>query len=309
VEAFGEYASVVARRLGDRVGLWLTHNEPWCQAFLGYEKGIFAPGERDFAQALKCAHHLLVSHGLALQALRAEVKSPVGIAPNFLPAHPASTSPADIAAAKRLDGYFNRWFVDPLYGRGYPEDMVEFYGADMPSVSVRDLELIAQPLDVLGVNYYERAILAHDDAGGRLQLRHVRTDEHPRTADREIYPWGLYDVLERLHRDYGAKRLVVTENGAAFADELTADGRVHDRGRVEFLRRHLEQVARARRDGIGVEGFFAWSLLDNFEWSEGYTLRYGITHVDFETQERRPKDSALFLRSLGRKANDAEPWR
>jgi beta-glucosidase len=309
VEAFAEYASVVARRLGDRVALWLTHNEPWCQAFLGYEKGIFAPGERDFAQALGCAHHLLVSHGLAVQALRAEVKTAVGIAPNYLPAHAASTSAADVAAARRLDGYFNRWFTDPLFGRGYPEDMVAFYGADMPEVTAHDLALMAQPIDVLGVNYYERAIIKHDDAGGRLQLEHVRSEEHPRTADREIYPWGLYDVLERLAREYGAKRLVVTENGAAFADELTPEGRVHDPGRVEFLRRHLAQVARARRDGIGVEGYFAWSLMDNFEWSEGYTLRYGIVHVDFETQERRPKDSALYLRSLGRRAQDPTPWR
>jgi beta-glucosidase len=306
--AFAEYASVVARRLGDRVALWLTHNEPWCQAFLGYEKGIFAPGVQDFAQALQCSHHLLVSHGLALQALRAEVKAAVGIAPNYLPAHPASTAAADVAAARRMDGYFNRWFTDPIFGRGYPEDMVALYGADMPRVTPDDLALIAEPFDVLGVNYYERAIIRHDDAGGRLQLAHVRGEEHPRTLDREIYPWGLYDVLERLQREYGAKRLVVTENGAAFADELEADGRVHDAERVEFLRRHLEQVARARRHGINVEGFFAWSLLDNFEWSEGYTLRYGITHVDFATQQRRPKDSALFLRSLGRRATEQAPF-
>lgn len=307
-EAFAEYAAVVAERLGDRVASWLTHNEPWCQAFLGYERGLFAPGERELSRALLCAHHLLVSHGLAVQALRSQVRAPIGIAPNFLPAHPATSAPADVAAARRLDGSFNRWFVDPLFGRGYPEDLVRWYGADMPRVTAADLELIAQPFDVLGVNYYERAVVRHDEAGGRLQLAHVRTDEHPRTADREIYPPGLYDVLERLHREYGAQRLVVTENGAAFPDELTSDGRVHDGGRVEFLRAHLEQLARARRAGVPVEAYFAWSLMDNFEWSEGYTLRYGVVHVDFETQARRPKDSALFLRSLGRRAGDTTPW-
>jgi beta-glucosidase len=309
VAAFADYASVVARRLGDRVALWLTHNEPWCQAFLGYQTGTFAPGEKRSASALLCAHHLLVSHGLAVQALRAEVKQPIGIAPNYLPAHPASASPEDAAAARRLDGNFNRWFTDPLFGRGYPADMVAFYGADMPDVTPADLALIAEPIDVLGVNYYERAIVAHDDAGGPLRIRNVRTDEHPRTQDREIYPWGLYDVLAWLARDYGVKRLVVTENGAAFPDEVAPDGRVHDAGRVEFFRRHLEQVARARNDGIPVEGYFAWSLMDNFEWTEGYTLRYGITHVDYATQVRTPKDSALFLRSIGRRATDPTPWR
>jgi beta-glucosidase len=306
--AFADYAALVSARLGDRVALWLTHNEPWCQAFLGYETGVFAPGERDFTRALLCAHHLLVSHGLAVQALRAEVTSAIGIAPNYLPAHPASGAAADVAAAQRLDGYFNRWFTDPIFGRGYPSDMLAFYGADMPAFPAGDLALIAQPFDVLGVNYYERAIVQHDAAGGRLQLEHVRTSEYERTLDREIYPQGLYDILARLHREYGAKRLIVSENGAAFADEVAADGAVHDAARVAYLRAHLEQVARARRDGVPVEAYYAWSLMDNFEWSEGYTLRYGIVYVDFESQRRLPKDSAFFLRSLGRRAADKNVW-
>ena len=306
--AFADYAGIVAARLGDRVALWLTHNEPWCQAFLGYETGLFAPGERDFSHALLCAHHLLVSHGLAVQALRAEVKAAVGIAPNYLPAHPASSAAVDVAAAQRLDGYFNRWFTDPIFGRGYPSDMLAFYGADMPAFPASDLALIAQPFDVLGVNYYERAIVQHDPAGGRLQLKSVRTSDYPRTQDREIYPQGLYDILARLKREYGVERLIVSENGAAFADEVAADGAIHDTARVEFLRTHLEQVARARRDGVPVEAYYAWSLMDNFEWSEGYTLRYGIVYVDFESQRRLPKDSALFLRSLGRRATDTRVW-
>ena len=301
-EAFADYAAVVARRLGDRVALWLTHNEPWCQAFLGYQNGQFAPGLRDTRLALSCAHQLLVSHGLAVQALRSHVRTPVGIAPNFMPAHPASDSPEDVAAAWRQDGYFNRWFLEPVLGLGYPADMVELYGDLMPEVPEGDARLIAQPIDVVGVNYYERAIVAHEDNGSLLNIRRVRTSERPRTADREIYAPGLREILDRLHQSYRVPRIVVTENGAASrADEAVDAGRVHDPVRVEFLREHLEQVAAARRDGVPVDGYFAWSLMDNFEWSEGYTLRYGVVHVDFETQRRTPKDSALFLRSLSQR--------
>ena len=298
--AFAEYADVCAARLGDRVALWLTHNEPWCQAFLGYHTGMFAPGHRSLSEALTCAHHLLVSHGLAVQALRARTRSPVGIALNFMPAHAATTRAEDVAAARRLDGYFNRWFLEPVVGRGYPQDMVERYGADMPVVSDADLTTIAVPIDVMGVNYYERAVVAHDASDAFLGMRRVKDTGLPRTADREIYAPGLRELVTRLHRDYGQQRIVITENGAAFPDAVSADGSIADAGRVAFLEQHLAEVVRARREGVPVEAYFAWSLMDNFEWSEGYTLRYGIFHVDFATQERRPKDSAKLLKALAR---------
>ena len=298
VDAFAEYADAVAARLGDRVALWLTHNEPWCQAFLGYQVGMFAPGHQSLSEALLCSHHLLVSHGLATQALRARVKAPVGIALNFLPAHAATESAEDQGAARRVDGNFNRWFLEPVLGRGYPADMLGFYGAAAPRITEADLRTIAQPIDLLGVNYYERSVVAHDPAGGYLQTRRVLDTGLPRTADREIYAAGLCELLVRLHREYGVKRLIITENGAAFADELSPDGSIHDAGRVDFLREHLAEVLAAKREGAPVEAYFAWSLMDNFEWSEGYTLRYGIFHVDFATQERRPKDSAKFMRAL-----------
>ncbi len=297
-QAFADYAELVGARLGDRVALWLTHNEPWCQAFLGYETGLFAPGHTNLAEALLCAHHLLVSHGLGVQALRAHVKTPVGIAPNVMPAHPASGSDADAAAARRFDGYFNRWFIEPLLGRGYPKDMVELYGAAMPAVSARDLALMSEPIDVLGINYYERLVIANDDAGGTLRTRSIKDTGLTKTADREVYPEGLGEMLRRLHFDYGFAHLVVTENGAAFADELTPDGRVHDRGRVEFLDAHLREVLAARGAGVPVEGYFAWSLMDNFEWAMGYGIRYGLVHVDYATLARTPKDSAHFYRSF-----------
>jgi beta-glucosidase len=300
-DAFADYAAIVADRLGDRVAMWLTHNEPWCQAFLGYETGLFAPGHRTLAEGLTAAHHLIVSHGLAVQALRSRVKTPIGAALNFMPAHPASERPEDVAAAQRQDGYFNRWFLEPMCGRGYPEDMLRVYGKRMPAVTAEDLTIAAEPIDVLGVNYYERAIVAHDDARGPLKVRFERASSRPRTADREIYPEGLLETLRRLHGEYGVKRLVITENGAAFSDQPGADGVVHDRGRVEFLRAHLAKVLEARQEGIPVDGYFAWSLLDNFEWAEGYSLRYGLVHVDFETQKRTLKDSAHFLRALARR--------
>ena len=300
-DAFADYADVVGRRLGDRVALWLTHNEPWCQAFLGYETGLFAPGRKNFTEALTCAHHLLVSHGLAVRALRSNVRTPIGAALNYMPVHPVSSSEGDLGAARRLDGYMNRWFADPVFGRGYPDDMVAHYGKFMPSFPDTDRALMGEPIDVLGVNYYERGFAAHDDSAGVLGVARPRADEFERTLDREIYPRGLGETLERLHADYRPKALVITENGAAFADDVAADGLVHDAGRVAFLRGHLAEVVKARAAGLPVEGYFAWSLMDNFEWSEGYTLRYGIVHVDFETQRRTPKDSAHFIRSLSKR--------
>jgi beta-glucosidase len=306
--AFADYAEAVGARLGDRVALFLTHNEPWCQAFLGYELGLFAPGHRDFSQALLCAHHLLLSHGEATRALRTRTRAPIGPALNFMPAEPASDRGEDKDAALRLDGYFNRWFVEPIAGSGYPADMVEYYGDRMPKIRLGDLELISTPIDVLGINYYERAVVKHDAAAGFLMERRVKETGLPRTADREIYPKGLRDMLVRMHREYGFPRLAVTENGAAFDDAVTADGSIHDAGRVEFLRAHMEEVVLARRDGVPVDTYSVWSLMDNFEWSEGYSLRYGIFHVDFETLERRPKDSAHFLRGVtGRAEPHVDP--
>ena len=299
--AFAKYARVVAKQLGDRVDTWFTHNEPWCQAFLGYQTGLFAPGHQNLSEALLCAHHLLLSHGMAVREIREHSSAPVGPALNFTPAHPASDSEADHAAAVRQDGYFNRWFLDPISGRGYPDDMVKWYGKHMPAASDRDLTLIAQPIDVMGINYYERTVVA-SSSDEPLHLSHLVSHEYPRTADREIYPAGLGAMLARLSDEYGYRRLLVTENGAAFIESPTSNGMVDDEGRAQFLDAHLQEVVSARAKGIGVEAYFAWSLMDNFEWAEGYEMRYGIVHVDFETQKRTPKRSAHFLRTLSRAA-------
>lgn len=300
VDAFARYAELVSRRLGNKVHCWFTHNEPWCQAFMGYEMGAFAPGHKNFAEALLCAHHLLLSHGRAVRALRESSAAPVGPALNFLPAHPATDTDADRAAAQRLDGYFNRWFIDPIAGRGYPADMVAWYGSNMPTVSDADLAIIAEPIDILGANYYERSVVKAASEGV-LKLEKVDTGEFPRTADREIYPPALGELLDRLSNEYGYRRVFITENGAAFSEQPSPQGIVEDTPRVAFLDAHLQEVVAARARGVGVEAYFAWSLLDNFEWAEGYALRYGVVHVDFDTQRRTPKRSAHFLRSLSRR--------
>ncbi|MBN2340600.1 MAG: beta-glucosidase [Deltaproteobacteria bacterium] len=297
--AFEQYAVAVARRLGDRVPMWFTHNEPWCQAFLGYEHGIFAPGVQNFADALQCAHHLLLSHGMAATALRSVVNTPIGPALNFTPSYPGSDKEEDIEAAQRQNGYFQGWFVDPIAGRGYPEHMVRHYGKLMPSFRSADLDVIAAPIDVLGVNYYERSLVVNKegDEGGVLQLEHLqRPLAH--TADREMYPPGLSDTLRDLHFNYGFNNLMITENGAAFEETPDETGYVDDAGRIDFIKAHLNEVIKVKAEGVPVNGYFAWTLMDNYEWNEGYSLCYGLCHMNKQTFKRTPKTSAHFLRRL-----------
>jgi beta-glucosidase len=295
--AFAGYAGTVARRLGDRVNLWITHNEMWCTAFLGYMLGIFAPGKSDPKLALQVAHNVLLSHGLAVPEIRAAAPGvQVGIAPNLTPAYPVSASPEDAAAVHRFDGFFNRWFIDPLAGRGYPQDMVELYGSAVPDILPDDMQIIAAPIDFLGVNYYNPVQIGDDPAAAPLFTRRVDDPSLPRTADREYDPDWLYRLLVRLKDEYTFPALVITENGAAFPDELSDDGHVHDEGRVRFLQVHFEAAERALAAGVPLKGYCVWSLMDNFEWAAGYDLRYGITYVDFETQQRVIKDSGLFYR-------------
>lgn len=298
--AFADYATVVARALGDRVTYWATHNEPWCAAFLGYYTGHLAPGDTDLKRALEASHNLLLSHGLGVQAVRAAAPRPVqvGIVLNLTPAYPASDRPEDVAAARRFDGYVNRWFLDPLAGRGYPEDMLAYYGDAAPQVNSEDLDTIAEPVDWLGVNYYERHVSADAPDAPAPGVRRIIDEALPQTADREVYPEGLYDILMRVHNDYDFGPLYVTENGCALLDEPSEDGTVHDPQRTAFLEAHLAQLGRALADGAPLKGYFVWSLLDNFEWSNGLRLRYGVCYVDYATLDRTIKDSGYWLRDF-----------
>lgn len=301
-----EFAEVVYGKLGDRVGSWTTMNEPWCAAFLGYASGQHAPGLRDPESAVAAAHHLLLAHGLTATRLRELAPdSQIGIVLNlsrFLPRD--ADRPDDQEAVRRLDGQLNRLFLDPLYLGRYPADVVEDLARFGFAEHIRDgdLELIATPLDMVGVNYYNDAVVAGPGPRpisgpspyvGAEQVTFVRRDDVPRTAmDWEVHADGLRSVLERVHCDYPGWSLYVTENGAAYRDVVAADGSVHDPERIGYLRDHLRACAEAVAAGVDLQGYFVWSLLDNFEWAYGYDKRFGIVHVDYRTQRRTPKSSA-----------------
>ena len=295
-EAFAEYVEAVARKLGDRVTRWTTHNEPFCSSWLGYALGLHAPGRTDIPSALAAAHHVLLSHGLAVEVLRREAPgAEVGIVIDSWPIHPATDAPADVEAARQVDGVRNRLFFEPLFRGRYPEDVLERLGA-VPPVREGDLATITAPIDFVGVNNYSRSVVRANPDGGRPL--DVAPAGRTTTMGWEIYPDSIYEVLTRIHREYGVQTLYVTENGAAYADVREADGSVDDPDRVAYLEKYLGSVARAIADGVPVKGYFVWSLLDNFEWAYGYSQRFGIVYVDNETLERVPKSSFHWYRKL-----------
>ena len=313
---FADYAMLVFDALSDRVHAWTTLNEPLCSAMLGYHRGVQAPGRRDFAAAIHAVHHLLLGHGLAVQEMRAAASNPVqlGITLNTSSVSAATDSPADLDAARRADGLGLRIYLDPLVHGHYPADVVddlEARGVRIP-VQEGDLRVISAPFDTLGINYYFSTLVSGVDGEGRT----VDADGIPVELDVpygrpvtamnwEITPDGLTGLLVRISRDYPGIPLVITENGAAFHDEPDEFGYVQDDDRVAYLAEHIAAVARARHAGADVRGYFAWSLLDNFEWSYGYDKRFGIIRVDYETQRRIPKHSARWYHDTIRRVRGA----
>ena len=293
VHRFVAYARHVAARLGDRLAAITTHNEPWVIAVLGHESGIFAPGMRDRGTAMQVAHHLLLSHGLALQALRADgCQARLGIVLNLSPIGPATDSPEDAAAARLEDGRSVRWYMDPLFKGEYPADVWQHLGGDVPQVHDGDLAAIATPMDFLGINYYTRGVVS---ASGTWSAQH---SGKPLTdMGWEIVPEGLTELLLRLHRDWTLPPLYVMENGAAFQDRLEGGG-VHDRERSDYIAAHIGAVGDALAAGVNMAGYMVWSLMDNFEWASGYAKRFGIVHVDYATLARTPKDSYRWYRDF-----------
>ncbi|MFR0356081.1 GH1 family beta-glucosidase [Streptomyces sediminimaris] len=288
--AFAEYASVVAERLGDRVPQWATLNEPLCSAWIGHLEGRMAPGLTDLTAAVRASYHLLLGHGLAVQAIRAAAPAAqVGIVTNLSTVHAATDRDEDVAAARRQDGHINRWWLDPVYGRGFPADMREVYGVELPERD-GDLARIAAPLDWHGLNYYMPSTVADDPSAPAPHVRSVRRLGVPRTGmDWEIDANGIETLLLRLTDEYPVRRLYVTENGSAFPDVVRPDGTIDDPERQDYLERHLAACASAIRKGAPLAGYFAWSLLDNFEWAYGYDKRFGLVHVDYRTQVRTIK--------------------
>jgi len=297
---FAEYADILFDALGDRIGRWFTLNEPWCAAFLGYGEGHHAPGRKDEAAAYRAAHHLLLGHGLALKAYRARgLAAPIGIVLNPSTPRPATRRPEDLAAAERASAQRTGLWLDPLHGRGYPEEHLAAHpGAKMP-IEPGDLELIAGECDMLGVNYYsESAVEAAAPGPSCPEGWRLAPSWHETTAmGWEIVPEGLYRQLKALAGRWPAKALYVTENGAACDDVLEGD-RVRDADRIAYIRSHVAACERAIRELVPLRGYYSWSLLDNFEWAFGYSKRFGLVHVDFETGKRLPKDSFWFYRDI-----------
>ena len=298
VEHFAELARVVGARLGDRVRDWITINEPEVAAFVGHAHGRHAPGLRDPRLALRVAHQLLLAHRAAAAAIRAGVRQArVGISLNVAPVHPASSADADVAAARRVDGYLNRWYLDALTGRGYPSDMVAWYGPLLDAGAALEMRGYEGDLDFLGINYYSRQVVraAPEEFLAAEQVR--LEDATHTTMGWEVYPEGLSEILERIVRDYGPRAIFVTENGASF-DDQPDHGRVSDPARTGYLATHFAAAARAIASGVPLEGFFVWSLMDNFEWDHGYSKRFGIVYVDYATQQRTDKSSAQWYREF-----------
>ena len=300
VHRFADYANGIDRHLGDRIASIATHNEPWVIAVMGHEKGSFAPGIKDRRIAARVAHHLLLSHGVALQSLRAQgCSAKLGIVLNLSPVQAASDSAADRAQATLEDGKLLRWYMDPLFKGHYPEDVLAHLGADAPPATDADMQAIATPMDFLGINYYSRKVVSAAGPWDKTQSGRKVTE-----MGWEVYPEGLTELLLRIARDYPVPPLYVTENGGAFRDSLVG-GHVHDADRTRFIAQHIAAVAAAIDQGVVMAGYMVWSLLDNFEWASGYAKRFGIIHVDYETQRRTPKDSALWYRDFLRRQREA----
>jgi len=294
---FAEYARVVADHLGDRVKVWFTHNEPWVAAFVGHFLGDHAPGKKDIGAAVKSLHHILLSHGLAADAIRTEVKHPVkiGITLNLNPVHPATDTKKDREAAERVDMFMNRIVLDPLLKGTSPiqeSSIAKLLTGKL--IQVGDLEKISK-LDILGVNYYSRAVMKHDSVFPVVNVAQVQPEGNEYSGMWEIYPEGMYETLKMVWDYNPTCELMVTENGIPVPDGVDFDGRVRDERRIRYLRDHIAQVHRAIEDGIPVKGYFHWSLMDNFEWNLGYGQRFGLVYVDWKTQKRIVKDSGRWF--------------
>jgi beta-glucosidase len=297
MEAFAEYVEAVVARVGDRVSNWITQNEPWVVSWLGYGYGVHAPGRRNDADALAAAHHVLLAHGRAAEVLRRDAPAAkVGVTVDLYPMYPHTDAAEDVEAARLLDGSRNRWFLEPVLGLGYPADMLEHYETILPPIEEGDLETIGAPLDFLGVNYYSRTVVRAGTDPAEPVALDVPGVERTQMGW-EVYPDGLKDLLVRMQRDYELPDVYITENGAAYPDTRT-NGSVADPSRISYLERHLGALRDAISEGIPVRGYFLWSLLDNFEWAFGFSRRFGIVYVDFDTLERVPKDSFLWYRDL-----------
>jgi len=297
---FADYASVMFKRLDDRVKLWATLNEPWVVTDGGYLHGALAPGHKSRFEAPIASHQLLRAHGKAVQVYRALGKHQVGLVVNLAPKHAATDQPADVAAARRADAYMNRQYLDPVFLGRYPEEMTEIFGEAWPQWPAEDFKLIGEPIDFVGINYYMRDMIRHEETAWPVKTAVVPQSQSTYTdTGWEVFPKGLTEILLWVRQRYGNIPQYVTENGAAFYDPpAAAGGRVSDPLRVAYYRAHLRAIHDAVEQGVDLRGYCAWSLMDNLEWSLGFSKRFGIVHVNFDTLERTLKDSAHYYANV-----------
>jgi beta-glucosidase len=303
-EIFAAYARTLYGELGDRVHLWITHNEPFVPSLLSYYEGEHPPAVQDLKRALEVSRQILLSHGLAVQAFREEnIAGKIGLSTIFFPVHPAGDNPEDLKAQQRYDSYFHRWFLDPLFRGHFPEDMLEWYrikGTDFPQLDNQEARIISQPLDFLGVCYFSRFVVKNDE-GTLLEVEMVEPPpEQVNDMGWEIYPQGIYEVLKRVHEEYSPREIYVSENGIPLDDRIENDGTIRDEKRSAFLSQCLSHVHRAIEEGIPVRGYSVWSLMDNLEWDLGLSKRFGLAYVDYTTLERIPKQSFHWYRRVVR---------
>lgn len=295
---FAEYADVLSRSFGDRVSNWITFNEPLCIAWIGNLWGDMAPGIKDLSSAVKVAHHILLAHGKSVPIIRQNIKSAkVGITLNITPSSTLTTNSDDLSAVALNDCWDHEWFLDPLFEKKYPEKMVNRINCDLP-IQTGDFDVIAAPLDFLGINYYFRQTIVAAPENSPVPARDVERSGVPRTAmGWEIHAPTFTKLLLNINQKYHPNEIFITENGSAW-DDLIIDGQIHDLDRIKYLQSHLDAIFAAKSQGVPVNGYFAWSLLDNFEWAYGYEKRFGLFYVDYQTQKRIPKKSAFYYRNL-----------
>ncbi len=301
VEYFEEYARYLFKELGDRIPIWITFNEPWVSSFIGYWYGGHPPGIKNYSTALLAAHNTMLAHGLAVRAFREMgLKGEIGITLNLNPVYPASEDNKDLLAAKRYADFLNGWFLDPILKGKYPEELFLWLidKVDFPVIEENDMETIHTPIDFLGINNYSSSSIMDNPRDWPLQTAFANTGKPRTDSGWEIYPEGLYDLLVYLNREYNGIKLLITENGASFNDVLDSDGSVVDDDRINYLKEHILQIHKAISEGVNLAGYYVWSFLDNFEWNLGYSKRFGLVYVDFDTQRRFVKKSGLWYKEV-----------
>lgn len=300
IDAFVEYAKVMFERLNGKVKRWITLNEPWCASFLSHYIGEHAPGNQDLQLAVNVAHHLLMAHGKTVQAFRElAVEGEIGYAPNVTWLEPYSRKSEDMEACRRGNGWFIEWFMDPVFKGEYPAFLTNWFADKGITIPLKDgdLEVISQPVDFLGINYYNGNLARHKANSGLFDVENIDAGYDKTDFDWFIYPDGFYSVLLYVKKRYGNIPVYITENGACY-DDVVENGRVRDEQRIAYIKKHLIALNRCLESGVNIKGYHVWSLLDNFEWAYGYTKRFGIVHVDFQTLKRIPKDSYYWYQKL-----------